>query len=70
MSEKLTIQEAVDRLDEHALDLENENYHTEAGMIWRDVIPAIKALPPGRETYVLLVLGGESPNIETMVVCS
>jgi hypothetical protein len=63
MTPVFTKAQAENNLNRLALDCENENYHTEAGVIWNDVIPAVRALTE-RTTIMLVVYDG----LRTMVV--
>jgi hypothetical protein len=52
-----TSEEAVEILDKLADECENENYHTEAGVIWDSVIPAVREVRTPT-TLMLVVYDG------------
>lgn len=60
----MTPDAAEERLNELALDAENENYHTVAEMIWDDVIPFVAGLTE----RAVIVLPLEFKGVETFVV--
>jgi hypothetical protein len=59
----LSVEEATVLLNEWADDLENENYHSEAGVIWDKVIPALAHIH-GRVTIMVVVYD----ELRTLVV--
>jgi hypothetical protein len=58
MVEILTPDEAAKRLDDLALNCENENYHTLAGMLWDTVIPMAKGVTERTQFVIPVVFDG------------